>query len=233
MLDYLPIYYPPTRPTHQLVYVPPQPPAPNSVTSSTAGPSTPPDSPRTSHAPTPSPYRPRRQRRPDHPYPTPVTSAPPPLPPALTQPPPHLPPREFPPTPMSTATHTGPPSAPLARPPLHAYHSVPTNNPLQHHHRHPYHHRPHDDDAQPPPIMSASALSHAEILSRSKTRSRHLAADHDCVLSKYEMTMRQQPVQARMCGIGEKCKPARFLPDIQSYPVPWSCASEERVADMC
>ena len=49
-------------------------------------------------------------------------------------------------------------------------------------------------------------LSHAEILSRAKIRTRHLATDHDCVLSKFEMSMRQQPVQARMCGVGEKCE---------------------------
>jgi hypothetical protein len=49
-------------------------------------------------------------------------------------------------------------------------------------------------------------LSQADVLSRSKIRSCHLATDHDCILRKYELSMRQQPVQARMCGVGEKCK---------------------------
>lgn len=203
MLYCLPIYYPPTRPTHQLVYVAPHPHHPIGAPSSSAGPSTPPDSPRTSLAPTPSPRHARRQRRPEPFYPTPVTSRPPPLPPALLQPPPHLPSWHIPPTPLSIATHTGPPSVPPTRPPLHAYHSVPTNNTL-HDHAHPVPNR--SVNAPPPPTIPISALSHAEILSRSKIRSRRLAADHDCILSKYEMTMRQQPVQARMCGVGEKCK---------------------------
>ncbi len=36
-----------------------------------------------------------------------------------------------------------------------------------------------------------------------------LATNHDCVLRTYEMKMRQQPVQARMCGVGEKCRYSR------------------------
>ncbi|WWC87407.1 uncharacterized protein L201_002296 [Kwoniella dendrophila CBS 6074] len=44
-----------------------------------------------------------------------------------------------------------------------------------------------------------------------------LATDHDCVLRKYEMKMRQQPVQARMCGVGEKSdrRPVDPTPIIQ------------------
>lgn len=33
-----------------------------------------------------------------------------------------------------------------------------------------------------------------------------LVTDHDCILRTYELIMRQQPVQARMCGIGDKCE---------------------------
>ena len=29
---------------------------------------------------------------------------------------------------------------------------------------------------------------------------------HDCVLRSYELVMRQQPVHARMCGVGDKCE---------------------------
>nr|XP_018998932.1 uncharacterized protein I203_08530 [Kwoniella mangroviensis CBS 8507]OCF62393.1 hypothetical protein I203_08530 [Kwoniella mangroviensis CBS 8507] len=46
---------------------------------------------------------------------------------------------------------------------------------------------------------------------------KHLPTDHDCVLRKYEMKMRQQPVQARMCGVGEKSdrRPVDPTPIIQ------------------
>ncbi|ORY24133.1 velvet factor-domain-containing protein [Naematelia encephala] len=45
----------------------------------------------------------------------------------------------------------------------------------------------------------------------------HLATDHDCILSSYEMSMRQQPIQARMCGVGEKSdrRPVDPTPIIQ------------------
>ncbi|OCF33977.1 hypothetical protein I316_04323 [Kwoniella heveanensis BCC8398] len=41
--------------------------------------------------------------------------------------------------------------------------------------------------------------------------------EHDCVLRRYEMKMRQQPVQARMCGVGEKSdrRPVDPTPIIQ------------------
>lgn len=41
--------------------------------------------------------------------------------------------------------------------------------------------------------------------------------DHDCVLRHYELTMRQQPVQARMCGVGDKSdrRPVDPTPIIQ------------------
>ncbi|WWD21855.1 hypothetical protein CI109_106343 [Kwoniella shandongensis] len=44
-----------------------------------------------------------------------------------------------------------------------------------------------------------------------------LRTDHECVLRKYEMVMRQQPVQARMCGVGEKSdrRPVDPTPIIQ------------------
>ncbi|WRT65259.1 uncharacterized protein IL334_002202 [Kwoniella shivajii] len=45
----------------------------------------------------------------------------------------------------------------------------------------------------------------------------HIATDHDCVLRRYEMKMRQEPVQARMCGVGEKSdrRPVDPTPIIQ------------------
>ncbi|ALO69007.1 conserved hypothetical protein [Cryptococcus deneoformans JEC21] len=44
-----------------------------------------------------------------------------------------------------------------------------------------------------------------------------VATDHDCILRTYELTMRQQPVQARMCGIGDKSdrRPVDPTPIIQ------------------
>ncbi|ORX36096.1 velvet factor-domain-containing protein [Kockovaella imperatae] len=44
-----------------------------------------------------------------------------------------------------------------------------------------------------------------------------LGLDHSCVLRKYELQMRQQPVQARMCGVGEKSdrRPVDPTPIIQ------------------
>ncbi|KAK8846536.1 hypothetical protein IAR55_005622 [Kwoniella newhampshirensis] len=44
-----------------------------------------------------------------------------------------------------------------------------------------------------------------------------LPIDHDCILRKYEMVIRQQPVQARMCGVGEKSdrRPVDPTPIIQ------------------
>ncbi|WWC58933.1 uncharacterized protein I303_101478 [Kwoniella dejecticola CBS 10117] len=54
-----------------------------------------------------------------------------------------------------------------------------------------------------PPLPQLPTPSDTPMSSRSD-RLKHLATDHDCVLRKYEMKMRQQPVQARMCGVGEK-----------------------------
>lgn len=206
MLFYLPVYYPPVNPTHQLVYVPPPMlPAPT-TTPSPSGP-TPPDSPTTPRHPTDSPHRASLHRPPAVPYfPSPVTGTPrrahflPRRPP-----PPHVLPSYLPPTPLSntTAYDTTPhglPQRPLPR----THHSNPfaassalPHGPLS------YDDLPPIPHGIPPPIVS-----HAEILSRSKIRSCHLATDHDCILRKYEMTMRQQPVQARMCGVGEKCESA-------------------------
>ena len=48
--------------------------------------------------------------------------------------------------------------------------------------------------------------SHSPPGSHDRYGSSELADDHRCVLRKYELIMRQEPVQARMCGVGEKCE---------------------------
>lgn len=65
---------------------------------------------------------------------------------------------------------------------------------------------------QPNSAATPSQPSPTASHSISATRRNPTAVDHDCVLRRYELTMRQQPVQARMCGVGEKCRslaPAR------------------------
>nr|XP_019008992.1 uncharacterized protein I206_06680 [Kwoniella pini CBS 10737]OCF47773.1 hypothetical protein I206_06680 [Kwoniella pini CBS 10737] len=54
-----------------------------------------------------------------------------------------------------------------------------------------------------PPMPQLPTPSDTPMSPRSH-RGDQFATDHDCVLRKYEMKMRQQPVQARMCGVGEK-----------------------------
>jgi hypothetical protein len=195
MLYYLPHFYPPASPTHQLVYVPP---APSTYTRSSASLSTPPQSPVSSttsrnqsrhHAPLP--------RRSHHP--TTTISAPATARPLIRQ---QLAPR-LPPTPTSSTFNTASLHPELRRPPVSTHPSAPQqpviNTP------------PRAVLFEPSPMSTPTAIpaniiSTADLLSRTKIRSCHLATDHDCILRKYEMTMRQQPVQARMCGVGEKCK---------------------------
>lgn len=203
MLYYLPIYYPPAHPTHQLVYVAgPQPSTASGTTPSPTGLSTPPVSPPFEHQPPPSPFA--------LPYPTPLTSSSFNGPSTLVRPPSHVPPHGIPPTPVSTATLPGSSHLAPPRPPLHVHHSAPTGLTDHHNSQYYHHHDPHGSSSSSsslaPHGVSPTMLSHAELTSRAKIRSDHLATDHDCILSKYEMTMRQQPVQARMCGVGEKCE---------------------------
>jgi hypothetical protein len=54
--------------------------------------------------------------------------------------------------------------------------------------------------------------SHSNPSLHGADESSHCARDHDCVLRRYEMKMRQQPIQARMCGVGEKCESHCHLP---------------------
>jgi len=209
MLYYLPHFYPPASPTHQLVYVPP---APSNHTRSSASLSTPPHSPASSNAS-------RNQSRHHAPlprrslHPTATISAPATARPSIRQQlGPNLHNPRLPPTPTSSTFHTAP-LHPERRPTASTCNSVPqlpvVNTP------------PRAVLFEPSPMSTPTAaipaniISTADLLSRTKIRSCHLATDHDCILRKYEMTMRQQPVQARMCGVGEKCK---------SFPSSWSCA---------
>jgi len=204
MLYYLPHFYPPASPTHQLVYIPP---APVTHTRSSASLSTPPHSPASStasrhtsrhHAPLP--------RRSHHP--TTIVTAPTATWPLTRQ---QLAPRSdprLPPTPTSSASHPGMPHHDR-RPPHHtSHHSAPqlpiVNTPPRAVLFEP-------SSCSTPTTIPANIISTADLLSRTKIRSCHLATDHDCVLRKYEMTMRQQPVQARMCGVGEKCESAILI----------------------
>jgi hypothetical protein len=193
MLLYLPIYYPPASPTHQLVYVPP---APSQSSHSSVSMSTPPLSPNA----TIPPHHARSRRPvaahttvPSHLW-TPITSTPPSAWRQPMQPVPYY----MPPTPTSSSSEIGI-HHPRPRPLPTTHNSAPVLSVF-------------DDASYDPDCISPNLtippdiLSHADLLSRTKIRSCHSATDHDCVLRKYELTMRQQPVQARMCGVGEKCE---------------------------
>lgn len=199
MLYYLPHYYPPASPTHQLVYIPPPPVA---YSNSSASLSTPPHSPASSNASRNARHHAPLPRRSHHPT-TIVTAPAAPWPPMHQQLPPRNP--RLPPTPTSSSSHPGMPMHARRPPPPPSHHSAPqlpiVNTP------------PRAALFKPSPYSTpttgsipADIISTADLLSRTKIRSCHLATDHDCILRKYEMTMRQQPVQARMCGVGEKCK---------------------------
>jgi hypothetical protein len=208
MLYYLPHYYPPASPTHQLVYIPPAPAShfhSHSHSHSSASLSTPPLSPASSTASRHTPRHHAPLPRRSH-HPTAIVTAPAAPWPLMRQ---QLAPRpdpRLPPTPTSSASHPGVPPHDRRPPPPPSQHSAPqlpvVNTP------------PRAALFEPSPYSTpttatsipANIISTADLLSRTQIRSCHLATDHDCVLRKYEMTMRQQPVQARMCGVGEKCE---------------------------
>nr|ODN85937.1 hypothetical protein L203_04436 [Cryptococcus depauperatus CBS 7841] len=66
-----------------------------------------------------------------------------------------------------------------------------------------------ESDAAQLPTPSGSPMS--------IKRCSDLATDHNCILRTYELKMRQQPVQARMCGVGDKSdrRPVDPTPIIQ------------------
>lgn len=159
--------------------------------------STPPVSPNPS---LPSPHAPGRHHAIARPaasdLPTPITSTPPSSWQPTNRPPMRPMPYRVPLTPTSSSSHTEM-HHPRPRPLPTTHHSAPFLASLA--------------DLDPTRVPSTlpiplGILSQADVLSRSKIRSCHLATDHDCILRKYELSMRQQPVQARMCGVGEKCK---------------------------
>jgi len=212
MLYYLPHYYPPASPTHQLVYIPPN----TAYSHSSASFSTPPHSPASSNASHHGRYHAPLPRRSHHPT-TIVTAPAAPWPLMHQQLAPRSDPR-LPPTPTSSTSHSGMPHHVRRPPPPTTHHSAPQlpiiNTP------------PRAALFEPSPYSTpttssipANIISTADLLSRTKIRSCHLATDHDCVLRKYEMTMRQQPVQARMCGVGEKCE----SPNPNPIPSPVVC----------
>jgi hypothetical protein len=213
MLYYLPHYYPPASPTHQLVYIPPT----TAYSHSSTSLSTPPHSPASSNASRHGRHHAPLPRRSHHPT-TIVTAPAAPWPLMHQQLAPRSDPR-LPPTPTSSSSHPGMPHHVRRPPPPTTHHSAPqlpiVNTP------------PRAALFEPSPYSSpttsipANIISTADLLSRTKIRSCHLATDHDCVLRKYEMTMRQQPVQARMCGVGEKCKspnPNLILGRVPPFP---------------
>lgn len=214
MLYYLPHYYPPASPTHQLVYIPPT----TAYSHSSSSLSTPPHSPASSNASHNARHRAPLPRRSHHP--TSILTAPSAPWPLMRQ---QLAPRpdpRLPPTPTSSTSHPGIPNHVRRPPPPMTHHSAPQlpilNTP------------PRATLFEPSPYSTpttasipANIISTADLLSRTKIRPCHLATDHDCVLRKYEMTMRQQPVQARMCGVGEKCEypgPSPILGRVPPFP---------------
>jgi hypothetical protein len=60
-----------------------------------------------------------------------------------------------------------------------------------------------------PPARSASPECQPAVTYPTVPRIRpcaHIRAAHACVLRSYELVMRQQPIHARMCGVGDKCR---------------------------
>lgn len=60
-----------------------------------------------------------------------------------------------------------------------------------------------------PPVRPPSPGYNPAVIYPSIPRIRsctHAGGTHDCVLRSYELVMRQQPIHARMCGVGDKCK---------------------------
>ncbi|ODO01747.1 hypothetical protein I350_06576 [Cryptococcus amylolentus CBS 6273] len=66
-----------------------------------------------------------------------------------------------------------------------------------------------------PPLLSPP--SRAAFETAKSCADVELATDHQCVLSTYELIIRQQPMQARMCGVGDKSdrRPVDPTPIIQ------------------
>lgn len=60
-----------------------------------------------------------------------------------------------------------------------------------------------------PPVRPASPAYRDAVIYPAVPRIRpcsNVCGTHNCVLRSYELVMRQQPVHARMCGVGDKCE---------------------------
>ncbi|WVQ75321.1 hypothetical protein IAR50_004937 [Cryptococcus sp. DSM 104548] len=120
----------------------------------------------------------------------------------------YVPPTSHPRSSTPTPTFTPPPklARPTVRPPARTLSRL----------------LPNDDPPTPmspsrPPPPPHPPLSRAVLESAKPCSDLELATDHDCVLSTYELIIRQQPMQARMCGIGDKSdrRPVDPTPIIQ------------------
>ncbi|RXK39850.1 hypothetical protein M231_02907 [Tremella mesenterica] len=181
MIHYLPVFYPPHNPTHQLVYIPPTPAIPHTPnlldTPLSPGSTSGSTSHSTSHSHSRSHLHPPASRSRSNsrssasPY---IRDSPISRKPRMTRSHGH----SHDTTSAQTSSSSMPPSRSVASS------ETPTSR------IRPFHH------TLPPPCI---------------------ARDHPCVLRTYEMSMRQQPLQARMCGVGDKSdrRPVDPTPIIQ------------------